>query len=467
MPVLAILVVFILYFYGIWRVGLLDPDEPRYASIGREMSLSGDWVTPRLWGSPWFEKPALLYWIIAAAYKAGFNDDLAPRLPVAIVSAAFLVFYFFRMRSEFGVRPAWFATAILATSAGWIAFGQVATTDAPMSAAFGASMLLCLPWLRSGDRRGLLLAGVMLGLAVLAKGLVPLVLAAPLLWVGRKRWTDLGRLALGCFIVALPWYTLCTIRNGTAFLNDFFLRHHFARFVAADALQHGQPFWFYIPILIAAIYPWSFVMPVIFRRETDPRRVFFLLWLLFGLLVFSSSANKLPGYVLPLLPAIAALIGLRLAEMRDPRWALAVTALLLGFLPMIGKVLPEALLSGLSHVRFSGVNWSPFFLAIGIAAICWFIPRDWAMGVVVLGMAAGILYLKVTMLPGLDEIKSARPLWLTIAARRSETCVGPIPRAWRYGLNFYSVTPLPECESGHFPVQIVPGEANHPEIKIW
>src|SRR3979490_1023848 len=114
MPVLAILVVFILYFYGIWRVGLLDPDEPRYASIGREMSLSGDWVTPRLWGSPWFEKPALLYWMIAAAYKVGLNDDLAPRLPVAIVSAPLRLCNLFRVRSESGERRAWFATAILA-----------------------------------------------------------------------------------------------------------------------------------------------------------------------------------------------------------------------------------------------------------------------------------------------------------------------------------------------------------------
>ena len=59
----------VLYFYGLTTTGLLGPDEPRYAAIGREMAISGDWVTPRLWGQPWFEKPALLYWMTAIGFR--------------------------------------------------------------------------------------------------------------------------------------------------------------------------------------------------------------------------------------------------------------------------------------------------------------------------------------------------------------------------------------------------------------
>ena len=162
------------------------------------MAHSGDWVTPRLWGEPWFEKPALLYWLVGAAYGAGFNDDWAPRLGVALVSLAFLFFYYTQMRREFGDGAALYSSVILATSAGWFAFSQVGVTDLPMAAAFGASLLLALRWVRSGGRRGLLLAGVFLGFAVLAKGLVPIVLAAPLAWVGRKRWRDLFVYAAGC-----------------------------------------------------------------------------------------------------------------------------------------------------------------------------------------------------------------------------------------------------------------------------
>src|SRR5579862_8976497 len=118
-----------LYCYGITSVGMLGPDEPRYAAIGRAMAESGDWVTPRLWGEPWFEKPALLYWMTAAGFEAGLGLDLAPRLPVAIASVAFVIFFFVVLRREFGDRTAFYATTIFATSAGWLAFSRVAVTD--------------------------------------------------------------------------------------------------------------------------------------------------------------------------------------------------------------------------------------------------------------------------------------------------------------------------------------------------
>src|SRR5208282_1750183 len=98
----AVAGLFILYFFGLTRTGLLGPDEPRYAAIGRSMAQTGVWVTPRLWGMPWFEKPPLLYWTAALAFKAGLDPDLAPRLPVALISVAFLVYFFIALRREFG-----------------------------------------------------------------------------------------------------------------------------------------------------------------------------------------------------------------------------------------------------------------------------------------------------------------------------------------------------------------------------
>ena len=84
------------------------------------MARSGDWVTPRLWGEAWFEKPALLYWMTGAGFRLGLGDELAPRLPVALLSLLFLAFFHLCLRREFGARPASYATAILGTSAGWI-----------------------------------------------------------------------------------------------------------------------------------------------------------------------------------------------------------------------------------------------------------------------------------------------------------------------------------------------------------
>src|ERR1700691_2592065 len=113
---LAIPLLAILYFCGLSSSGMLGPDEPRYASIGREMARSGDWVTPRLWGQPWFEKPALLYWMTAAAFRLGLGPDLAPRLPVALLSLIFLAFFWWRLRIEWDARAASYATTMLATS---------------------------------------------------------------------------------------------------------------------------------------------------------------------------------------------------------------------------------------------------------------------------------------------------------------------------------------------------------------
>src|SRR5439155_15705536 len=98
------------------------------------------WITPRLWGQPWFEKPPLLYWMTGWAFRLGFGGDLAPRAPVAALSALFLGFYYWILRREFGSRAAWISSAALATSAGWLAFSYVATPDLPMSAMFSAAM---------------------------------------------------------------------------------------------------------------------------------------------------------------------------------------------------------------------------------------------------------------------------------------------------------------------------------------
>ena len=119
--VVAALAAYFLFFFHLTGMGLIGPDEPRYAWIGREMARSGDWVTPRLWGEPWFEKPALLYWMTAIASRLGLNEDWAPRLPVACLGLLFLVFFYWRMKAEFGRAEAAYATAVLATSAGWVA----------------------------------------------------------------------------------------------------------------------------------------------------------------------------------------------------------------------------------------------------------------------------------------------------------------------------------------------------------
>lgn len=439
---------------------MLGPDEPRYASIGREMASSGDWITPRLWGQPWFEKPVLLYWMTGLAFRLGFGEDAAPRIIVALSSAAFLIFFQWVVSREFGARTAWAATIILATSAAWMGYSFIGVTDLPMAAAYAAAMLLSLEWIESGNRRRLPAAAALLGAAALAKGLVPLVLAAPLAWSGRRRFTDLLRPAvIGAFlIVALPWYLLCYLRNGAIFPRTFFWEQHFQRFTT-EAFQHPQPWWFYAPVLLAALLPWTPLIVLLARRSiyADGRRRFLLLLLIFGFVFFSLSKNKLPGYLLPVLPAAAVLIGSGLVEANRARWTLAAAALCLIFIPVAMPVLPQAVAAGFSRAPLPAFQWT-WMAPVPLAAAVYWLDRRGrrmaALAAMAVALTCGVVILKLVDLPAIDRAVSARPLWREIAGRRDDVCVAEMHRSWRYGLNYYSVTPLPDCSASPRPIEI-------------
>jgi 4-amino-4-deoxy-L-arabinose transferase-like glycosyltransferase len=452
---LALPLAYFLYLYHLDAAGLLGPDEPRYAAVSRDMAQTGDWVTPRLWGQPWFEKPALLYWMTAAGFRLGLGPELAPRLPVALMSLGFLGFYWWILRREFGVTAAWFSVLILGTSAGWVGFSQIGVTDLPLAATFSAAMLLSLPWIAKGDTRLLPATAALMGLAVLAKGLVPLVLALPLLMRGRIRDLIRWRVVVPFLVVALPWYVLCYLRNGRTFLDVFFGQQTFARFYSPE-LQHGQPWWFYLPVLLTGLLPWT---PLVARRHAlrDPRRAFLLAWLLFGLVFFSAAANKLPGYLLPLLPALTALMGIALDESGNPAPWLAASAVLLVTFPIVAPALPGAIATGLSRAAWPAPSWT-WLLPLAAAAALWMAARrGWRLAPVAAlaaCTAVGIVYLKRSAMPEVNQAASARGLWNEIGMRAGDVCVDEIRRNWRYGLNYYSVTPLPDCEQQPRPLAV-------------
>jgi 4-amino-4-deoxy-L-arabinose transferase-like glycosyltransferase len=434
---------FFLYFFGLTRTGLVGPDEPRYAAIGRAMAATGDWITPRLWGQPWFEKPALLYWMTAAGFKAGLGPDLAPRLPVALMSVAFLIYFFVVLRREFGDRAAWYSAAILATSAGWLVYSHVAITDLPLSAAFAAAMLLA----GFSEPRALasgLLAGVLLGLAVLAKGLVPLVLFIPALWFLRHRIRDLLLIFAAAVLIATPWYVLVTLRNGAPFLQDFFWKHHFDRFVSSTLL-HGRPIWFYVPVLLAGLFPWIPLLVLLFNRSLyrDRRAQFLLAWFAWGFVFFSASRNKLPGYLLPLLPPLAALMGIALSEAARARILLAACGLLFLIAPPLVEVLPQALVNGISHVSLH-FTLSGILGCSALAVGCAVVRRERSFAALALVATATVVWVVWRVYPVLDRELSGRPLWL--AQGQSITCLPPLNRSQRDSTRYYAEQNLPDCK---------------------
>jgi 4-amino-4-deoxy-L-arabinose transferase-like glycosyltransferase len=454
---LAVAGVVAIYVRGLDGAGVLSVDEPRYAAIGREMARSGDWVTPRLWGSAWFEKPALLYWMVAAGTRLGLPGEWAPRLPVALLSAAFLAFYFAWLRRLLGAAAAAYATAVLATSAGWIGYSRTADTDLPLAATFAAAMLLAIPWATGagGGRGGAMLGamllwpvGALLGLAVLAKGPVAIILALPMVWLGRRRWRELWRPLLAMLAVAAPWYWAMWSRHGWEFVDVFLIRHNLGR-VTSDELQHARPFWFYAPVLLAGLVPWTPAAWLLARREngTNPVLRALALWSAWTFVLFSVARNKLPGYLLPMMPAVAAIVGYHLAKPDRPRWILPISWFLLcAAASLIPGVLPVALDRGLSR---ADLQPAPILAVVAIAAVAMaFGPRrgHWGMAVVVATCAIAAWSILPTTLGALDRV-TARPLWNdTVRRLVPEVCIEPdMRRTLRYGLNYYAVEPLPDC----------------------
>ena len=437
------------------------------------MAQAHDWVSPVLWGEPWFEKPPLLYWLTGLGVAAGLPADLACRVPVAILSVLFLTLFWLILHREMGVFGAFCATFLLASSAGWVAFSQVGATDLPLAATFSATMLLGLHWLQTGDRRARNAAGIFLGLAVLAKGLVPLVLVLPLFWFARLRWREAFIPLSAAFVVAAPWYILMSVKYGRLFLEEFFWKHHFQRFTT-DVLQHRQPVWFYVPVLLAGLFPWFLFIFLALRHDVRKAWVstlegrFALAWLGFGFIFFSLSANKLPGYILPLLPAAAILLALAWQHAGKAPLILGGSVLLLSLVPVIATVLPEALVNGLSRANWGDLPWEYVAILLPVALLAAWLEhrglRRAALGVALAATAIAIVWLKLSVYPVLDRYASARTLWMQVEPKAADTCVESLGRTMRYGLNFYSGDPLPDCAAAPRTFHIRQTADRSPEI---
>lgn len=321
----AVLVGYLTLFYQLTALPFFGADEPRYARIGEEMLASGDYVTPHLEGKPWLEKPPLLFWGEALSFRLLGTGEAPARIPsvlLALLGSLALSFVVLRTTDP---RRGWLAFLVLLTTPLYLVFARAASTDMPLTGTLTAA--LAFSFLAELERRPgwAAAAGISLGLALLAKGPVALVLVSMILFThflvsGRIGWRPVDALlALGLTIaVALPWYWLAWLENGDTFLITFFVNHHLARY-ATDLHHHEGPFWYYLPILLFGLFPWTFFLWSSFRRwwsrfsdrSTEARlRNFLWIWALVPIGFFSLSSSKLAGYILPVVPPLAALVAL-------------------------------------------------------------------------------------------------------------------------------------------------------------
>ena len=327
---------------------LVRPDEGRYAEIPREMVASGDWLTPRLNGYKYFEKPPLQYWVTASAFAAFGQNEWAARLWTGLTGFLGVLLVFWAGRRLFAPPAGLFGAAVAASCALYVAIGHILTLDMALTFFMSASVFaFAVAQQDSGERerrRWMLVAWGAAALAVMTKGLIGIVLpagAVALYVLIERDWKLALRLhvlggGLLFLAIAAPWFVAVSLAN-PEFPRFFFIHEHLERFATRE---HGryQPAWYFVPVLLAGVLPWIVdLFPALARAWTrvpeirfQPRR-FLLLWCAVVFVFFSASGSKLGSYILPIFPALALLIGIHLAS-AGPRFALAqgLLAALLG-----------------------------------------------------------------------------------------------------------------------------------------
>jgi 4-amino-4-deoxy-L-arabinose transferase-like glycosyltransferase len=301
-------------------VPLLGPDEPRYARVAVEMQRAGEWVRPTLQGQPWLEKPPLYYWLAGAAFRALGESEAAARLP-SVLAAVWTVGVTALVGARlFGAAVGLHAATVLGLSVLPFLYGRAASMDMLLAATVTTSTgLLGLRFLGIAGGFAIPAAAAFAGLATLAKGPLGLLLpglVAVAFILATRRWQlvreCLSPAAVLLFLaVAGPWYAAIGLDQGRRFLDVFILDHNVQRFTSTIH-RHPGPFWYYVPVLLAGLFPWSgLVVPALAgaRRERSDSEVWLLVWLLAPLLFFSAAGSKLPGYILPCLPPLAILVG--------------------------------------------------------------------------------------------------------------------------------------------------------------
>ncbi len=308
------------------RRPLAHPDEGRYAEISREMAASGDWVTPRLNGIKYFEKPPLQYWAGAAAITLFGANEFAARLYTVLASLLTLAAVGFTARRLAGDEAALASVGVLLSSPYFLGMAGVLTLDMGLTAWTTVSVCAFLVGASgppAARRPWMILAWAGMALAVLSKGLVGIVFpaAAVLLHCAVHRdWRILATLewahGLACFLtLAAPWFILVSVAN-PEFPQFFFVHEHLERFLTGTH-RREEPWWYFWPILLTGFLPWMFAVVTAaaegWRRETAGEtfrwRRFALLWAAFVMAFFSASGSKLPAYILPVFPVVALVLG--------------------------------------------------------------------------------------------------------------------------------------------------------------
>jgi 4-amino-4-deoxy-L-arabinose transferase-like glycosyltransferase len=369
LPWIAILWVLLLswiaFFNRLGDTGLLDETEPLFVEAARQMTVTGDWITPYFNGVTRFDKPPLIYWLMAIGFKVFGTNEWGARLPSAVAGTA-LVGLLFHTLNQVATAQAtpeprpttpnllpYIGSGILALNLQMLFFGRTGYADMLLNACFGGALLTFFlgyiqprrSWAMKGWYWGFF---ALMGLGVLTKGPVAVVLPLAIVVFFTFLTGNFQRLLLelpwfsGSLLagaIAFPWYWAVYQRNGAAFINAFFGFHNMERFTQV-VNQHAGPWYYHFVVLGAGMLPWSVALPagllyaLRLKTDRDDRRghlgVLALAWFLVVMAFFAVSATKYITYSLPAVPAAAILVALWWHEQDQQRrtsWSLRLTSL--------------------------------------------------------------------------------------------------------------------------------------------
>lgn len=327
--ILILILIYALLWFGTLDYRHLIPsDEGRYAEISREMLVTGDWVTPRYNGYKYFEKPPLQIWATATAFNLFGIGEWQARLWTALTGFLTILFIGFTGARIYNARAGWIAALVLSSSPMWVIGGHINSLDMGLSAFLVAALCSLLlaqtSSLKSNTRNWMWACWAFMGLATLSKGVIGLAIPGMVFVVYSitawdwKIWKRLYIVSGTILFLAItaPWFILVAQRN-PEFLEFFFIHEHLQRFTQTAHSRTG-PIYFFIPLLILGFLPWVAQIPgAIWQAWQERNRQFSSGWLLtcwFAVILgfFSLSQSKLPGYIIPIFPALALIVGNRL-----------------------------------------------------------------------------------------------------------------------------------------------------------
>jgi 4-amino-4-deoxy-L-arabinose transferase-like glycosyltransferase len=306
----------LIFFFHLGTFGLWEPDEARYAEIAREMLALRDFLVPHLNYVAYVEKPPLLYWLTAIAYALGGVNQFTSRVvPAASALVGVLATFVFADRTM-GRRRAILAAAILATAPLYAIMAQVLITDMLLCALVTVALFALFLHQQQGGA-WCWIAYIAMGLATMTKGPVgialPVLSMAAFLWWERqlggamRRFHVIGGAAV-VIAIAAPWFVAISLRE-PGFVDFYFIGEHLRR-AFQSSYSHGEPMYFYLPVIVAGLLPWSLLVPFLTwrRMPPSPARRFCVISAIVIISAFSLASAKLIPYILPALPPLAVLL---------------------------------------------------------------------------------------------------------------------------------------------------------------